>query len=83
VKPTIRERLAARKRQIERRLDKTELGDCTKPMFTASNIQYEIAERTHGLAFGGIGAIHLLARKIGLIDAINLHFLRKPNGQAA
>jgi hypothetical protein len=71
VKATIRERLAARKRQIERRLDKTELGDCAKPMFTASNIHYEIAERTQGMAFGGIGAIHLLARKIGLIDAIN------------
>jgi len=71
VKTTIRERLAARKRQIERRLDKTELGDCAKPMFTACNIQYEIAERTHGLAFGGIGAMHLLARKIGLIEAIN------------
>jgi len=63
--------LAARKRQIERRLDKTELGDCAKPMFTASNIQYEIADRARGLAFGGIGAMHLLARKIGLIDAIN------------
>jgi hypothetical protein len=71
VKTTIRQCLAARKRQIERRLDKTELGDCAKPMFTASNIHYEIAERTRGLAFGGIGAMHLLARKIGLIDAIN------------
>jgi hypothetical protein len=58
VKTTIRERLAARKRQIERRLDKTELGDCAKPMFTASNIQYEIAERAKGLAYGGIGAMH-------------------------
>jgi Transposase DDE domain group 1 len=71
VKTTIRERLAARKRQILRRLDKTELGDCSKPMLGASNIQYEIAERTKGLAYGGIGAMHLLARKIGLIDGIN------------
>ncbi len=71
MKTTLRDRLAARKRQIERRLDKTELGDCAKPMFAASNIQYEIAERARGLAFGGIGAMHLLARKIGLIDAIN------------
>jgi Transposase DDE domain group 1 len=71
VNTTIRDRLAARKRQIERRLDKTELGDCAKPMLNASNIQYEIADRARGLAFGGIGAMHLLARKIGLIDAIN------------
>ena len=40
-------------------------------MFTAANIHYEIADRTRGLAHGGIGAIHLLARRLGLIDAIN------------
>jgi len=70
--------LANRQRQIDRRLDKTKLGDCAKPMFTASNIHYEIADRVHGLAPGGIGAFHLLARKIGLIDAIDnrLHLLK-------
>jgi hypothetical protein len=31
--------LAARKRQIERRLDKSKLGDCTQPVLTATNIQ--------------------------------------------
>lgn len=47
-------------------------------MFTAANIHYEIADRTRGVAHGGIGAIHLLARRIGLIDAINekLHLLK-------
>lgn len=47
-------------------------------MFTASNIHYEIAERTRGLAHGGIGAMHLLARRIGLIEAIDrrLHLLK-------
>jgi hypothetical protein len=47
-------------------------------MFTAANIHYEIADRTRGLAHGGIGAIHLLARRIGLVDAINenLHLLK-------
>jgi len=78
VKPKIRKQLAVRKRQIEQRLDKTKLGDCTQPMFTAANIHYEIAERVHGLGAGGIGAFHLLARKIGLIDAIDrrLHLLK-------
>jgi hypothetical protein len=71
VKATLRQRLTARKRQIERRLDKTRLGDCGKPVFTASNIRYEIADRVRGLAYGGIGAMHLLARKIGLIDAMD------------
>jgi hypothetical protein len=47
-------------------------------MLTATNIHYEIAQRSRGLAHGGIGAFHLLARKIGLIDAIDdkLHLLK-------
>ena len=47
-------------------------------MFTASNIHYEIADRTRGIAHGGIGAIHALARQLGLIDAIDrrLHLLK-------
>jgi hypothetical protein len=70
--------LAARKRQILKRLDKTKLGDVSKPLLGASNIHYEIADRVHGIAHGGIGAFHLLARRIGLIDAIdrNLHLLK-------
>jgi hypothetical protein len=48
-------------------------------VLSASNIQYEIAERTRGIAAGGIGAIHLLARHVGLIEEIdqNLHLLRR------
>jgi hypothetical protein len=70
--------LANSKRRIERRLDKTKLGACGNPMFTASNIHYEIGDRSRGLAYGGIGVIHALARQIGLIDAIDerLHLLK-------
>lgn len=47
-------------------------------MLTAGNIHYEVAEKTRGLACGGIGAMHLLARQVGLIDAIDrdLHLLK-------
>jgi hypothetical protein len=47
-------------------------------MFTASNIQYELSDRCHGISHGGIGAIHLLARQLGLVDAIDqrLHVLK-------
>jgi hypothetical protein len=38
---------------------------------TASNIHYEISERTHAVGTGGIGGMHLLARRVGLIDAID------------
>jgi Transposase DDE domain group 1 len=71
VNAKLRQRLAARKRQMQRRLDKGRLGPCAKPVFTASNIRYEMADRVRGLAYGGIGAMHLLARQIGLIDAID------------
>jgi hypothetical protein len=40
-------------------------------MMTASNIHYEIAERTRGIASGGIGLFHALAGRLGLIDAID------------
>src|SRR5215471_19087499 len=47
-------------------------------MFTASDIHYEIAERTRGLSSGGIGALHALAHQVGLIDALDrrLHLLK-------
>jgi hypothetical protein len=78
VNAKIHQQLANRKSRIERRLDKKRLGNLDHPMFTAANIHYEIAERTRGLAHGGIGAIHVLARRIGLLDAINekLHLLK-------
>jgi hypothetical protein len=71
VKPSIRRKLTNSKRRIQRRLNKADLGDCSKPMMTASNIHYEIAERNRGISVGGIGVLHALARRIGLIDAID------------
>jgi hypothetical protein len=80
VNATIRRQLARRKRRIERRLAPTDLRGCDQPIMTASNVHYEMAERARGIAHGGIGAIHTLARHIGLIDAIdaNLHLLKFP-----
>ena len=67
----IRKRMAQSKRRIERRLDKNDNTGCDRPMMTASNIHYEIAERTRATAAGGIGAMHLVARKLGLVEAID------------
>ncbi len=77
MKAKIRQQLADRKRRIERRLDKTNVPNCQRPVFTAGDIHYEIADRTRGIASGGIGALHALARQVGLIDAIDdrLHLL--------
>jgi hypothetical protein len=71
VKSIIRRKLANSKRRIERRLDKTDLRGCARPMMTARNIHYEIAERSRGVAVGGIGAIHGLVRHLGLAEAID------------
>jgi len=71
VKAILRRKLANSKRRIERRLDKKDLRCCSKPMMTASNIHYEIAGRTRGIASGGIGLLHVLARRLGLIGALD------------
>jgi hypothetical protein len=78
VTPTVARKLRNSKRRIARRLDKTKVGNCRQPMFTARNIHYEIGDRSRGIAHGGIGALHLLAREIGLIEAIDdrLHLLK-------
>jgi len=71
VNPIIRRKLANGKRRLERRLDKFDLRGSERPMFTARNIHYEMADRSRAMVYGGIGAMHLLARQVGLIDAID------------
>jgi hypothetical protein len=71
VKVKIRRQLNRRKRRIERRLNKFNLEGCERPMFTASNIHYEISDRDRGIAHGGIGAMHALVNRLGLAAAID------------
>jgi DDE family transposase len=40
-------------------------------MFTASNIHYEMADRTRGLNCAGIGAIHQMVLAVGLAQALD------------
>jgi len=67
----IRQQLANRKRRIQRRLDKKNIDGCHEPIMTASNIHYEIGRRSRAVSVGGIGAMHQLVRRIGLIEAID------------
>ena len=67
----IQRRLANSKRRLQRRLDKTDLRHCSQPMLTASNIHFEIAQRSRGIAVGGIGVLHKLVRHLGLIAALD------------
>ena len=77
MKPSIQKRLRQAKRRIERRLDGPRVDRGT-PMFAASNICVELADKSRGIGTGGIGLVHRLAQEIGLIDAIDrrLHLLK-------
>jgi hypothetical protein len=48
-------------------------------MMTARNIHYDVGGRVRALGPGGMGAMHLLARRTGLIEEIdaNLHLLKR------
>jgi hypothetical protein len=67
-----------RKNRIERRLAPKAWEDQARPMFKASNIHYEMAERVQGINCGGIGAMHLMVQRLGLIREIdqNLELLK-------
>jgi hypothetical protein len=78
VKPIPHRHHAAGKRKIRQRLDRPINSPSPEPIFTASNIRYEVADKTRAIACGGIGAIPLLVRKLGLAEAIDerLHLLK-------
>jgi hypothetical protein len=66
------------KRRIQYRLRERAWTAQQQPMFGARNIHYELGARLRGLAPGGLGAMHHLARRVGLIAAIDrgLHLLK-------
>jgi hypothetical protein len=73
VRPIPHRHHAAGKRKIRRRLDKPVTAPSPDPVFSASNIHYEVAAKTRAISCGGIGAIQLLVRKLGLTEAIDEH----------
>lgn len=68
---TTRQKLLRRKRRIQRRLRPRKFHPRPRPVFAARNIHYDMADRTRAIGCGGIGAVHLLARKVGLIELID------------
>jgi len=71
--------LAKRKRKIARRLKRKQWKNQPKPMFSASNIHYEMDGRHKGISSGGIGAIHLMNKKLGFVEEMDtvLHLLKR------
>jgi len=79
VNQTLPRRLRRRKQRIERRLRPRPWEPRGCPMFRATNMHYEMAERTRGFAYGGLGVMHRLAQQTGLIPALDqgLHLLKR------
>ena len=73
MKTSRHQRVARRKRRIERRRRPRTWTAQATPMYRARNVQDEHSDRVRGLASGGIGAIHRLAQHTGLVDAIDRH----------
>jgi Transposase DDE domain group 1 len=71
VKPKLHRQLAARKRKIERRLDKTKFSSKPGPVLAGGNLHYEFSERMHGVGLGGVPLLHRLAHDLGLVKAID------------
>jgi hypothetical protein len=78
VNASTRNRHRKRKRRIENRLENMPREDRGKPIFSATNIHYELGDRGGGIACGGIGLIQMLARQSGLVEAMDrrLHLLK-------
>jgi hypothetical protein len=70
--------LRNRKQRIDRRLKPKNWEEQPRPMLKASNIHYEMAERTTAMICGGIGAMHLMVQRLGLVEDIDrtLHLLK-------
>ena len=79
MKAKLTQRLHNCKRRIHVRLRPRNWPEQFQPMFKARNIHYDLADKSRGLACGGIGAMHLLAGRMGLPKAINqeVHLLKK------
>ena len=71
MKKNISEKLAKRKRKISKRIKKRNWSNQPRPMMTGGNIRYDIDGRHKAISNGGIGNIHQLALRTGLVDEID------------
>jgi hypothetical protein len=71
VKKSIKQKLEKRKRKTQKRLERKNYSDQKSPMFNARNIDYDISEKINAIGAGGIGAFHVMVKKIGLDRTID------------
>lgn len=65
--------LDQRKQSIEDRLGPDQFPDPTNPQIGSVNTHYEVGQRSQMISCGGIGAIHQMVQRLGLIENINTH----------
>jgi hypothetical protein len=63
--------LRNRKKRIQRRLAPKHGAEQARPMFKGRNLRYEMAERVQAMSCGGIGALHLMVQRLGLVEDID------------
>ncbi len=70
--------LRNRKRRIERRLAPRAWDEQGQPMLRGSNVHYELSGKTRATNYGGMGAVHLMVQRLGLVAEIdrNLDLLK-------
>jgi hypothetical protein len=67
-----RKNSASRKRKVAtRHAQAGHWGERPDPMFCAGKIHYEIGANTDAMSYGGMGAIHQLVTKLGLVKQID------------
>jgi len=78
VNPIFRSWFRSRKARVDRRLDASRDTAPARPVLTGRTIEYDVSRRDRAIAHGGIGAIHVLAHRVGLPQAIDdrLHLLK-------
>lgn len=67
----IRRQIARSKQRIQKRLNKHDCSGAERPQMSASNIHYEIADRTRAVSVGGIGLVHQMVKRLELDQAID------------
>jgi hypothetical protein len=63
---------AKERRKLEKkRLDRKNMPKGDGPVFKTSNVKYEVSEKVTAVRAGGVAAAHVLAKKVGLVEAID------------
>lgn len=67
----VQRKIARAKKKIDQRLIDAVVFNEGGPVFSASNIHYEVSDKTKAMSHGGIGAVHRMVNKLGLAKRID------------